>query len=102
MAGEYHHPTRRGENQVFAFSSEDFGGLEELVGRMLDGVAAGAFVPTDDPDDCRFCDYAEVCRARREDWGRVTSPLADWSCEHLNAGLDPALASLKRVRTFEG
>lgn len=102
VAGEYHHPTRRGENQVFAFSSEDFGGLEELVGRMLDGVAAGAFVPTDDPDDCRFCDYAEVCRARRGDWGRVTSPLADWSCEHLNAGLDPALASLKRVRTFEG
>jgi hypothetical protein len=31
----------------------------------------------------------------------VTSPLAEWSSEHLNMGLQPALASLKRVRTFE-
>jgi len=99
--GEYHFPTRRGENQVFAFDRTLLVEVEELLGHMLDGVAEGVFVPTDDAADCTFCDYAEICRVRRGDWGKVTSPLADWSREHLNAGVWPALANLKRTRTFE-
>ena len=69
---------------------------------MLDGVAAGHFVPTDDPDDCSFCDFAEVCRVRKGAFGKTSSPLAEWSREHANAGLLPAFEQLKRVRTFEG
>ena len=99
--GEYHFPTRRGENQVFAFDRIGLAGVAELLGHMLDGIAEGVFVPTDDAGDCTFCDYAEICRARRGPWGKVTSPLADWSSEHLNAGVWPALANLKRTRTFE-
>jgi ATP-dependent helicase/nuclease subunit B len=101
VAGEYHHPTRRGQNQVFAYDRMRLAGLDAILGHMFDGVAAGAFVPTDQADDCGFCDYAEICRAHRSGWGTVTSPLAEWSSEHLNMGLQPALASLKRVRTFE-
>ena len=98
---EYHFPTRRGENELFAFDRFGLAGVDELLGHMLDGVAAGSFVPTDEAGDCTFCDYAEICRVRRGEWGKVTSPLADWAKEHLNTGLSPALVHLKQARTFE-
>jgi len=101
VAGEYHFPTRRGENQIFAFDRLRLAGVTELLNHMLDGVAAGSFVPTDRAEDCKFCDFADICRVRRSDYGKVTSPLAEWSQQHLNAGLWPAFANLKRVRSFE-
>jgi ATP-dependent helicase/nuclease subunit B len=100
-AGEYHFPTRRGENQAHRFDRLGLAGVADLLGHMLDGVAAGRFVPTNDPDDCRFCDFAEICRVRRGEFGKVNAPLADWSEQHLNTGLQPAFGHLKRVRTFE-
>ena len=68
---------------------------------MLEGVAAGTFVPTDDESDCRLCDYAEICRVRTSVFGQVTSPLAVWSKERAADGLDPAFRHLKAVREFE-
>jgi ATP-dependent helicase/nuclease subunit B len=101
VAGEFHFPTMRGQNEVMQFDRLRLEGVRELLGIMLDGVAAGAFVPTDDPDDCRFCEFAEVCRAHDAGFGKTRSPLATWSAEHTNAALWPAFAPLKRVRTFE-
>jgi ATP-dependent helicase/nuclease subunit B len=99
--GQYHFPTRRGQNQTFVYRREHLAAVGELVGLMLDGVAAGHFVPTDVADDCRFCDYAEVCRVRVGDYGQVDSPLADWSAEHLNTGMQVSHHALKRVRSYE-
>ncbi len=101
VAGEYHFPTMRGENRALVFDRLALEGVSELVDTMLDGVAAGAFVPTDRVDDCKFCDFADICRARDVGYGKTVSPLASWSEEHLNAGLWPAFAQLKRTRTFE-
>ena len=101
VSGEYHYPTRRGENQAFVFDRLRLAGVGPLLDLMLDTVASGNFLPTERADDCRFCDYADVCRARQVRFGKVTSPLAEWSEQHLNAGLWPAFAQLKRVRTFE-
>lgn len=100
--GQYHFPTVRGEHQTLVFDRLERAGLGELLGIMLDGVAAGSFVPTDRADDCRFCDYAKVCRVRELAFGKLDSPLATWSQEHLNAGLWPSFAYLKQARTFEG
>jgi ATP-dependent helicase/nuclease subunit B len=100
--GEYHFPTVRGEHRTLVFNRLERAGLGELLGLMLDGVASGSFVPTDKADDCRFCDFAEVCRVREGGFGKLDSPMAEWSQEQLNMGLWPAFASLKRVRTFEG
>ena len=100
-AGEYHYPTRRGENQAFVFDRLGLAAIGELLGHMFDSVAEGSFVPTDQENDCKFCDFADVCRARNKDYGKVSSPLALWSEEHLNTGVQPAFAPLKRVRTFE-
>jgi CRISPR/Cas system-associated exonuclease Cas4 (RecB family) len=99
-AGEYHFPTRRGENQIVPFARLDLAGLPDLVSGMLDGVEAGTFVPTDSGDDCRYCDFAPVCRAKSGVWGKASSPLAEWSAERME-GLSPELAHLRRTRKFE-
>ena len=97
----YHYPTIRGENRVVMFDKLGLVSVSSLLDEMLDGVAAGSFVPTDESKDCRFCDFAPVCRVRATSYGNVLSPLADWSQEHLNAGIWPAFANLKRARKFE-
>ena len=99
--GEYHFPTVRGEHRTVAFNRLERAGVGELLGLMLDGVAAGRFVPTDQADDCRYCDFAEICRVREGGFGKLDSPMADWAEEQLNVGLWPGFQSLKRVRTFE-
>ncbi|MDH3206154.1 MAG: PD-(D/E)XK nuclease family protein [Gemmatimonadota bacterium] len=99
--GQYHFPTVRGEHRTLAFNRLERAGVGDLLGLMLDGVASGSFVPTDRADDCRFCDFAQVCRVRELSFGKLDSPMAAWSQEHLNVGVWPAFANLKRTRTFE-
>jgi len=101
IAGEYHFPTRKGENQIVPFERAAMAGLPDLLGRMLDGVEAGTFVPTDSGDDCRYCDYGPVCRVRTSGWGKPDSPMAVWSEEQLAQGEGPAFVHLRGTRTFE-
>ncbi len=102
LAGEYHFPTRRGENTVRRYRRTDLAGGPRLLGHMLDGVAAGTFVPTDSEDDCRFCDFAEVCRVRMDAWGKIQSPPVAWSKEQRSEGTSSAFTHLERTRGFEG
>ncbi|MDE2805810.1 MAG: PD-(D/E)XK nuclease family protein [Gemmatimonadota bacterium] len=97
---EYHFPTRRGENRVRAFETEALstGGL--LVATLLEGVVAGRFPATDNAkNDCRFCDYGEVCGVRSGGWGTVSCRFADWTARNLTDL--PELGSLRRVRNWE-
>lgn len=97
---EYHFPTRRGENRVWPFETEELetGGL--LVATLLEGVAAGDFPATDNAkNDCRFCDYGEVCGVRSGNWGQVSCRFADWTARNLKDL--PELGSLRRVRNWE-
>jgi len=96
----YHFPTRRGENEIIRYARPDLAGLPELLAHLLDGVAAGAFVPTDEADDCRFCDFAPLCRAGEAGWGKVESPPAAWSKELMATGVHPAFVHLKAARAF--
>jgi CRISPR/Cas system-associated exonuclease Cas4 (RecB family) len=99
--GAFHFPTRRGQNLVITFPRESFQGLSELLGRMLDAIREGAFLPTDNAGDCRYCDFAAICRASPGDWGRVDSPMAEWSGDMMALGLHPPIRHLKGVRHFE-
>ena len=97
---EYHFPTRRGENRVRPFETEALstGGL--LVATLLEGVAAGRFPATDDAtNDCRFCDYGEVCGVRSGAWGKVSCRVSDWTARNLEDL--PELGPLRRVRNWE-
>jgi len=98
----YHFPTRRGENQIVAYPRAALKRLPELLGHLLDGVAAGSFVPTDEAGDCRFCDFAPICRATEAGWGSVESPMASWAGEALEAGAHPAFVHLAAARRFKG
>jgi len=79
---EYHFPTRRGETQVVSFEADSLRWGTRIVNALLNLTAEGWFHPTPDPDDCKGCDFREVCRVRT---GRkVESPLADWSAEAVD------------------
>ncbi|HUE77412.1 MAG TPA: PD-(D/E)XK nuclease family protein [Longimicrobiales bacterium] len=95
---EYHFPTRKGGNEIIAYSGEELRRGLGLVERLLEMAAGGQFLPTDNPDDCRFCDYAPVCRHRAEGWDRTT-PRADWARERL--GTLAEFAALRDVRDWE-
>ena len=94
IRAEYHFPSRRSENHRARYPVEELRDGLGLVTDLLEMVAHGWFVPTNQPDDCRFCDYAPVCRVRIDPYGKVDSPLAEWSRE---AGGDPA-ELLRRIR----
>ena len=97
---EYHFPTRRGENRVRAFEMEELstGGL--LVSTLLEGVAAGYFPATENAkDDCRYCDYGEICGVRSGGWGQVSCRVADWTARNLKDL--PELWPLRQVRDWE-
>ena len=95
---EYHFPTRKGENQTRGYSADDLIAGPELVARLLDRVAGGHFLPTDDSGDCRFCNYQAICRVRETDFGAI-SPLAEWVKERI--GEAPELAGLRAIRNWD-
>ncbi|MGD2070302.1 MAG: PD-(D/E)XK nuclease family protein, partial [Gemmatimonadota bacterium] len=94
----YHFPTRAAENAVVPYLTSELTGGLGLVGRLLDGVAAGRFVPTEERDDCRFCDYRAVCGVTVDDYSKTESPLADWAVERLEE--DEAYEALRDVRRW--
>jgi ATP-dependent helicase/nuclease subunit B len=93
-SAEYHFPSRRSENHRARYTPADLRDGLGLVTDLLDMVANGWFIPTNQSDDCRFCDFATVCRVKVDGYGKVDSALADWSRE---AGGDP-VDLLRRIR----
>ncbi len=98
--GEYHFPTRRGEHRVVAYTRAQLARVPELLDLLCETAAAGTFLPTDEADDCTFCDYRAVCRVR-EGRNGTESPLAGWSKAALEDGRMPQVRLLRQVRRFE-
>ena len=96
---EYHFPTRRGENRVRRYAVSDLRHGGALVATMLEGAAAGWFPATDDTDDCRFCDYQDLCGVRPVEWGKPPCSLADWTARNLDTLEE--LSALRRTRRWE-
>lgn len=97
---EYHFPTRRGENRVHDFEADELASGGDLVAALLAGVAAGHFPATDNAkDDCRFCDFGEVCGVQAGPWGSVSCRFADWTARNLE-DLEE-LELLRHVRNWD-
>ena len=75
---EYRFPTARADNTIVGYEISELGAGRELISALLDNVAAGRFLPTDDRDDCRFCDFRTCCRVAISK-NETTSPLANWA-----------------------
>ncbi|MGH7477637.1 MAG: PD-(D/E)XK nuclease family protein, partial [Longimicrobiales bacterium] len=99
---EYHFPTHRGQNEVFRYGAAQLEGGLALVDRLLDAVAAGQFLPTDEPKDCKYCDFREICRVRPGGW-KDQAPLAEWTRARLDelGGGGEALDVLRAIRAWE-
>jgi hypothetical protein len=91
---EYHFPSRKAENHRARFELTDLGEGLVVVTDLIEMAARGSFLPTNQADDCRFCDYAAACRVVTDDFGKVTSPLSEWSRD----APDPALDVMRRLR----
>jgi RecB family exonuclease len=83
-ASEYHFPTARGENHVAGYARAALEPGHRLLGELLDMARGGRFLATNDPADCKYCDFREVCRVRLDDWHAVESPRAAWAREHAD------------------
>lgn len=90
LRAEYHFPTVKGKNHPAAYAIGELTDGFMIVDRLLDIVAHGHFFPTDDAADCKFCDYAVVCRAEGEH-----SPPAEWAKQ---AGDVEELAVMRELR----
>ena len=95
---EYHFPTRKGQNEAIAYRREELRRGLGLIDRLLDGVAEGHFLPTEEGGDCRFCDYAPICRHSQEGFG-ATTPLADWAKERI--GTLPEYEERRETRSWD-
>lgn len=78
---EYRFPTPRGENQVVAYGPAELAAGSGILPTLLDHIARGEFIATNDHADCGFCDYQAVCRAERGQYA-TTSPRAEWAATH--------------------
>lgn len=96
---EYHFPTQRGDERPRVYRAPRFADAGRVIGRLLDLVAAGHFVPTDDTADCWYCEYGPICRIR-DDYGETHSPPAEWAAD-LRTTL-PEFQPLAEVRCVEG
>ena len=94
---EYHFPTRKGKNERIGFPRSELQEGPALLDRMLDLVAAGRFLPTEQTRDCSWCDFKAVCRVTDDRFGNTESPLADWGRAHLES--EP-YAMFQLVRLF--
>src|SRR5690606_31775733 len=59
-AFEYRFPTVKGEGKIVRYEAAELSEAHTIVDRILDQARSGAFVPTDDTSDCRFCDYQPI------------------------------------------
>lgn len=104
-SAEYHFPTVKGENDRIPYARERLGDGARLVQYILDAAATGRYLPTEDPGDCRFCDYAPICRhgstVSEEDDRKESNRRVEWAARRMAAG-DPVMDERARIRRFEG
>ncbi|HSJ23534.1 MAG TPA: PD-(D/E)XK nuclease family protein [Longimicrobiales bacterium] len=91
---EFHFPSRRSQNHRVRHDVRRLDGGLDIVADLLSLVREGRFVPTNVADDCRFCDFATICRASVDGRDNVVSPLADWARQ----ADDEAVDVLRRIR----
>lgn len=75
---EYRFPTARGQNEIVTYDPAQIAQAEPIVRGLLDHIARGLFVPTNDSSDCRYCDYRPICRVTVGEYETI-SGRAEWA-----------------------
>ncbi|OLS33752.1 PD-(D/E)XK nuclease family protein [Bacillus sp. MRMR6] len=83
----YYFPTQKGLGKEVIREQNRRELLEEIMEKMLDAIQKGTFLPTSDPNDCKYCDFKDVCGDH-----------AKWRKEKL---IDERFASVLGVSQYE-
>ena len=75
---EYRFPTARADGAIVSYDIAALSAGRELIAALLDNIAAGRFLPTDERADCTFCDFKTACRVATTKT-ETNSPLATWA-----------------------
>lgn len=97
---EYHFPTRKGEMRVLRFGRDSLARGWQVLQSLLEIAASGYFVTTEDTSDCRYCDFASVCRVSDQGYGTMKGERVLWAKE-VGMGL-PEYARLAELRGIDG
>ncbi|MGV3710801.1 MAG: PD-(D/E)XK nuclease family protein [Gemmatimonas sp.] len=97
-AAVYSFPTKRGNAVVARADRELLELAPRVVRSLLDDVAAGRFIATVDVNDCKYCDYASICRVTRTRHDKVESPRAEWSKAQMQTSAHHAGIRARLVR----
>ncbi|NLX77909.1 MAG: PD-(D/E)XK nuclease family protein [Clostridiaceae bacterium] len=90
--GVYLFPTKKGEGRRFIRVLKDLSKFFRLLDNLLTVIEEGTFAVTEDPGDCRWCDYQVVCRIHR---------LPSVAEEKRNDKNVEALAALRGLSDYE-
>lgn len=80
-AFEYRFPKERPPGNRQEWVASEFDDAKSVVRSLLTHPERGAFIPTDDPGDCKYCTFNAVCRVTVSKFD-VSSPRAEWGKEH--------------------
>jgi ATP-dependent helicase/nuclease subunit B len=96
---EYHFPTRKGQMRRISYGDEALERGAQVLRTLLEMASSGNFVATNEPRDCRYCDFADVCRVTAGSFSSVTSERATWS---RNVGMElPEYSLLAALRGID-
>jgi ATP-dependent helicase/nuclease subunit B len=93
---EYRFPTERGQAERISYERDELDAARQIIAGMAQDIRAGAFMPTTDSADCKFCDFGAICRVNADENVRKPhSPRAEWAAKHSPA-LGPYRNMLRR------
>ena len=75
---EYRFPTDRGGNEIIPFDAAALADTRGVVTSLVDHVRTGRFLPTNDANDCKNCDFGSICRVQSTEYAAL-SPRAEWA-----------------------
>ena len=93
---EYRFPTAKADGQIVGYDMNALSAGRDLMNALLDNIANGRFMPTDERSDCMFCDFRDCCRVRtiRND---TVSPMSAWA-----RGLAPVPDAYRPIYELRG
>jgi ATP-dependent helicase/nuclease subunit B len=75
----YFFPTEKGRGERIIFTPAKLSDAPNVLARLRELIARGAFPATNQPDDCEYCDYRPICRdieaVTAQSAGKLASPV---------------------------
>jgi ATP-dependent helicase/nuclease subunit B len=85
-------PTAQAQGEAVLLTRETLESGRQVLAHLCELAGSGCFVPTDDDNDCKYCDYSPACGNTASQALRVAAKLA---------ADDPVLDPMRKLRGYE-